>query len=543
MPTFHKLTQYTVKQYKPKFFGNAGKWMFSTFMLFLLNAAFAQAQTFPASFTQVQVANGLSGPTAMAFAPDGRIFVAQQGGALRVIKNGALLSTSFIELTVDANGERGLIGVVLDPAFATNHYIYLYHTVPGSPAHNRISRYTASGDVVLAGSEVVILDIDPLGSATNHNGGPMVFGKDGKLYVGVGENATPANAQNLDTHLGKVLRINADGSAPADNPFPTGSEQRKRVWAYGLRNPYTLAVQSVTGRFFVNDVGQSSWEEINDATTGGLNFGWPNAEGTSNNSAYTNPVYTYPHGSGDGKGCAITGGTFFNPSSTNYPASYVGKYFYQDFCNNWINYIDLSTTPATRSAFATSLPGSSLSIMTGTDGNLYYLSRDAGALYKLIYTPPIADLSPSIVLPQNNFTTTGENSTRSFTVNVFETAGYATSSGNVAITITAPLGYTLAYNNALTSINVSGGTTNPVTVENPRWSVTNNVSDRQISLKMNAGQFIAAGGMSALGFTITRTQANSGSTANLGVNVTDDMSQTYDRNASNNVYSRIISSL
>ncbi|RYZ79126.1 MAG: glucose sorbosone dehydrogenase, partial [Proteobacteria bacterium] len=189
----------------------------------------------------------------MVFAPDGRIFLTQQGGALRVIKNGALLATPFIQLTVDASGERGLIGVVLDPAFSINHYIYLYHTVPGTPVHNRISRYTANGDVVLANSELVILDLDPLSGATNHNGGAMSFGKDGKLYVGVGENADPQKAQNLDTNLGKVLRINADGTAPADNPFPTGSEQRKRVWAYGLRNPYTIAVQPGTGRIFVND--------------------------------------------------------------------------------------------------------------------------------------------------------------------------------------------------------------------------------------------------------------------------------------------------
>jgi len=160
----------------------------------------------------------------------------------------------------------------------------LYYTVPTAPIHNRISRFTADGDVVLTGSESIVLDIDPLSTATNHNGGAMHFGRDGKLYVGVGENANSANAQNLDTYLGKLLRINKDGSIPEGNPYDTGSEQRRRVWAHGLRNPYTFSIHPETGRILVNDVGQVTWEEINDATTGGKNFGWPTTEGTFNPS-------------------------------------------------------------------------------------------------------------------------------------------------------------------------------------------------------------------------------------------------------------------
>ena len=120
----------------------------------------------------------------MAFAPDGRIFVAEQAGKLRVIKNNVLLPTAFIQLSVNSTGERGLIGIVLDPDFSTNNYLYLYYTVPTAPIHNRISRFTANGDVVLAGSESIVLELDPLSAATNHNGGAMHFGKDGKLYVG-----------------------------------------------------------------------------------------------------------------------------------------------------------------------------------------------------------------------------------------------------------------------------------------------------------------------------------------------------------------------
>ena len=368
-------------------------------LLSVLPGRRATAQTFPAGFNQALVTSGLSNPTVLAFAPDGRIFVGEQDGSLRVIKNGTLLSAPFVRLNVTSDGERGLIGITLDPDFATNNYLYLYYTLPTAPIHNRISRFTANGDVAVAGSETVVLDLDPLSSASNHNGGAMHFGTDGKLYVAVGENANGANAQNLDTYLGKILRINTNGSVPAGNPFAGAglSVQRQRVWSYGLRNPYTFSIQPGTGRIFLNDVGQNTWEEINDASTGGRNFGWPATEGATTAAGVTTPVFSYAHGAGDGKGCAITGGTFFNPASSNYPAVYGGKYFYQDLCNQWINYLDLSSGTAVRSAFATGLPGNAVGLETGRDGNLYYLSRSAGALYKVVYTA--AGSAPVITTP------------------------------------------------------------------------------------------------------------------------------------------------
>ncbi len=373
----------------------------SAFLGVLMGTNLSIAQTYPADFGQVLVSSGITNPTTMAFAPDGRIFVAQQAGALRVIKNNALLPTPFISLTVSSSGERGLLGIALDPDFMTNNYIYLYYTVPGSPAHNRISRFTADGDVVLAGSESIVLELDPLSGATNHNGGAMHFGKDGKLYVAIGENATSSNAQNLDTYHGKLLRINKDGSVPEGNPFTTGSEQRRRVWAYGLRNPYTFSVHPTTGRILVNDVGQVTREEINDATTGGRNFGWPTTEGMFNQNTYpnfTNPIYAYPHGSGDGNGCAIVGGTFFSPTTSNYPSSYVERYFFQDLCNDWINTLDLSGGSAVRAPFATAISGDALAITVGLDGNLYYLGRTADALFKIVYnntTSPFITSQPA----------------------------------------------------------------------------------------------------------------------------------------------------
>jgi len=155
--------------------------------------------------------------------------------------------------------------------------------------------------------------------------------------------------------------------------------------------------------------------------------------------------------------------------------------------------------------------------------------------------PP--DLTPTIVLPQANFAASGVNSIRFFVVKVFEVLGQATSTGTISITITAPLGYTLSYDNLMTSINVSGGIANPVAVDNTKWSVTVNPSNRQYTLKINTGEFIPALGAATLGFTITRATANTGSASNITVNVTDDPTNGYDSNPTNNVYARIITGL
>ncbi len=221
---------------------------------------FGGSATQPSGFTRNESwLTGLVNATAFAQAPDARLFIAEQGGALRVVKNGALLATPFATVAVDSNGERGLIGVALHPAFANNGWVYIYSTrVAGGVSHNRISRFTAAGDVAVAGSEQALVDLPALSSATNHNGGGMHFGSDGKLYVGVGDNANGAQAQNLALPFGKLLRFNDDGTIPADNPFAASQSGLGRaVWAYGLRNPYTFAVQPGTGTIHINDVGES----------------------------------------------------------------------------------------------------------------------------------------------------------------------------------------------------------------------------------------------------------------------------------------------
>ena len=345
--------------------------MRSAAVLFALLAAFAlHAATVPAGFSDSVVTSSLTLPTAMAMAPDGRIFVCQQTGALRVVKNGSLLATPFVTLTVSSSGERGLLGVAFDPDFLTNRYVYVYYTATTPAIHNRISRFTANGDVAAEGSEVVIFDLDNLSSATNHNGGAIHFGLDGKLYAAVGENANGSNAQTLTNVLGKMLRINSDGSIPTDNPFYGSTTGNNRaIWAYGLRNPFTFAVHPLSGRMFINDVGQSAFEEINDGIAGS-NYGWPATEGPTSNPAYRSPLYYYAN---DAATCAIAGGTFYAPEVRQFPASYTDSYFFQDLCGSWMHRLDASYAS---NDFATNITGAPVDTLVGHDGSVYYLSRN-----------------------------------------------------------------------------------------------------------------------------------------------------------------------
>lgn len=346
-------------------------------LMFGLGWSALSAATLPAGFVETQFGSNLGGsPTTMAFAPDGRLFVCLQGGQVRVIKNGALLATPFVSLSVDSSGERGLLGIAFDPNFAANQFVYLYYTTSTAPIHNRISRFTANGDVAVPGSEVALVDLENLG-ATNHNGGAIHFGPDGKLYAAVGENAVAANAQTLNNRLGKILRLNSDGTIPTDNPFfNTASGVNRAIWALGLRNPYTFGFQPGTGRMFINDVGAGTWEEINDGIAGS-NYGWPTCEGVCSppNPNFRNPIFQYGHGSGATTGCAIVGAAFYNPPVFQFPGSYLGKYFFADICSGWIRVFDPSTGAA--SDFASSI-ASPVDLLVGPDGCLYYLTRGNG---------------------------------------------------------------------------------------------------------------------------------------------------------------------
>jgi glucose/arabinose dehydrogenase len=346
------------------------------------------AAALPPNFARSQVVGGLASPTAMEFAPDGRLFVAEQRGTLRVLKAGGKLAT-FLDISgsVDSAGERGLLGVAFDPAFSKNHYVYLYYTqraTGATPAHNQVVRVRARGDRAVAGTKKLILRLNNLSSATNHNGGAIHFGKDGKLYVAVGENANGSNAQSLRSLKGKILRINKDGTIPRDNPFykrATGTN--RAIWALGLRNPFSFAIQPHTGKVFINDVGEQRWEEINRGAAG-ANYGWPRYEGPESNPTYRNPVFAYRHGTTKTTGCAITGGAFYNPPTRRFPSSYEGDYFFADLCSGWIRRLDSATGEG--SGFATGL-GSPVALEVSKGGGLYYLSRGGGGLVgKIRYT-------------------------------------------------------------------------------------------------------------------------------------------------------------
>src|SRR5256712_3255989 len=221
---------------------------------------------------------GLNFPIALAFSSDGRIFFAEKTtGSIRIIylANRTLLSTPFITLpSTDGAGERGLLGLALDPGFPATPYVYAYQTyndVANGTTYNRIVRILASGN--LGVSYTVILRMPTLSSATNHNGGVIGFGPDDKLYAVVGENANPSLSQDPLSPMGKVLRMETNGSAPPDNPFYNNPSWYNLIYTYGHRNMFGLAFNPFTGRVFVTENGPNCNDEINLLVPGG-NFGW-----------------------------------------------------------------------------------------------------------------------------------------------------------------------------------------------------------------------------------------------------------------------------
>ena len=356
--------------------GNVSAWASAT-------VQFGGSNQVPAGFTRNEsFVDGLTFATALAQAPDGRLFIAEQGGALRVFKAGQLLAQPFVQLAVDSSIGRGLIGVALHPDFPATPFVYVQYISTAGAAHIRISRFTAAGDVAAPSGEQILHDLPAVSGAREHHGGALHFGSDGKLYAGVGDNSNPANSQDLTSPFGKLLRFNDDGSIPADNPFfNTSPGLARAIWAYGLRNPFTFAVQAGTGRIHINDVGENTWEEVNLGVAG-ANFGWPNSEGPDNVGAgRVAPLFTYRHsaptppGSGPGgffTGFAIAGGAFY-PASGTFAAPYRGNYFFADFIGKSIGRLDLANDNAAY-AFA-SINDSPVDMLVANDGALLVLGR------------------------------------------------------------------------------------------------------------------------------------------------------------------------
>ncbi len=347
----------------------------------------------PAGFQESTFVDGLSVPTDMVFAPDGRLFVAEKDGTVRVVENGILLGDPFATVAAATEGERGLLGMAFDPNFKTNGFLYLYYTrSDGSPA-NRLSRFTVSNtdaNVADPASELILLDDIPVIAAV-HNGGAMGFGTDGMLYLGIGDGFNATAAQDLSSLNGKLLRLdvaNGPNIIPADNPFVGTPGAREEIYSLGLRNPFKLDVDPVFGRIWVTNTGSDQFEEVHEARAG-ANFGWPLLEGNSGDPAFDDPVFSYPYGTFSS---AITAGTFYDGNL--FPTEYEGDFFFADFSNQVIRRVDLNETndhgddghqhERTATDFANNIAGP-VDIEIGSDGALYYLDIWTGTVFRVDY--------------------------------------------------------------------------------------------------------------------------------------------------------------
>ena len=329
----------------------------------------------PSGFSESLIAAGLDLPTSMTVAPDGRLFITEKAGGIRIVKDGQLLPTPFAKLTVETEFERGLQSLAFDPDFEVNGRVYVYYTLPesGGAVRNHVAVFTADGDTA-AGEPTPLVTLDPTGGPA-HNGGALAFGPDGKLYVTTGDASTASNSQKLTNRLGKVLRYNPDGTIPADNPTSFGGVSgtttgaNRAIWAIGLRNPFTMSFQPGTGRLYINDVGGDKFEEVNVGQAG-ANYGWPVAEGYPGSGGavpgLTYPIYSYPN---LGR-AAIAGSTFYNPQVNSFPSKFIGDYFFADYVSGDIFVRDADTGAVT--TFATEANGL-VNLTVLPDGRLAYL--------------------------------------------------------------------------------------------------------------------------------------------------------------------------
>ncbi|MBI2614300.1 MAG: PQQ-dependent sugar dehydrogenase [Gemmatimonadetes bacterium] len=341
------------------------------------------------------VAAGLTNPLYLTAPPgDPRLFVAEQPGRIRIVADESLLATPFLDITdrVLDGGERGLLSVAFHPNYATNGYFYVDYT--DLSGDTRVERYRVSADPNLAdqGSAKLILFVDQ--PYANHNGGLVLFGPDGMLYVGLGDGGSGGDphgyGQNRGVLLGKVLRLDVDRgdpyAIPADNPFLGVSGARGEIWAYGLRNPWRFAFDREAGLLYIADVGQNRQEEVDVApgSAGGLNYGWSVMEGdqcygasTCDRSGLTLPVLTYARSGGN---CSVIGGFAYRGE---HMAALRGHFFYSDYCGGWVKSFRYDGSGAADQRDWGLRLGSVLSFGEDSAGELYALSAD-GKVYRLV---------------------------------------------------------------------------------------------------------------------------------------------------------------
>ena len=385
------------------------------------------AQAIPpvTGFEEDVVATGLNNPTNFDFTPDGRIFISEKTGIIKVYKNGALLPTPLLDMHTLVNDywDHGLLAVAVDPNFATNGYLYILFTYENNAGDyygfktGRLIRVTVVGDTASIGTAVTILGTSVGTSCNNfpdgtdcipsdspsHSVGGLDFGPDGLLYVDLGDGAhfnyvdtNATRAQNLNLLSGKVLRINPNGPGLPDNPFWDGNanSNRSKVWAYGVRNAFRLNVRDTTGTVYLGDVGWNTWEEV-DIVRKGANLGWPCYEGTPKQTGYgdyavcTNlwaqgasavlaPAYSWNHSGG---GAAAVGGDF----STFYPTPYKDTFFFADYVQSWMKYmtVDANDNMVSVNNFASQGGDGPVAFQTAPAGDIYYLAINVGELRQL----------------------------------------------------------------------------------------------------------------------------------------------------------------
>jgi glucose/arabinose dehydrogenase len=346
----------------------------------------------PAAFSWSPIAAGLQSPIDIQTAGDDRLFIVEQRGVVRIVDEDGLRQEPFLDIrdrVFDAGNEQGLLGLAFHPDFAANGAFYVNYT--RGTGDTVIARFHAGADPNPTDpeSEFVLLAIDQ--PFPNHNGGRVVFGPDGYLYIGTGDGGSQGDpqgrAQNPDSLLGKILRLDVDGGEPyanpPDNPFAAGGG-RPEIWALGLRNPWRFDFDPATGDLFIGDVGQNQWEEIDFLPSGtavGINFGWDRREGLASyegdsSPEFADPVAVYSHAEG---GCSVTGGEVIRDPSL---PEWQGIYLYGDFCSGliWGLFRDGSGAWQNRLLFDSGFQITSFG--SGDDGAVYILDR-SGEVYRL----------------------------------------------------------------------------------------------------------------------------------------------------------------
>ena len=336
----------------------------------------------PAGFVNQLLINNLTEPTDIAFvtdptSPNAGMFITQKSGTVLLVENNQLLSPPALTLpSISTGGDRGLLSIALDPNFPSNHFLYLLYTTAAN--HQRISRFTISGNTIDPASERVLLE-NPEAWGGFLNAGALRFGPDGKLYASMGSNGEGATAQDLSSLDGKFLRINSDGTIPADNPFVATPGAQPAIYSSGFRNPWRFNF-GPDGKAIIGDVGEVTWEKVVRAQPG-ANYGWPTFEGDCrpNCNGITPPLFVIPH---NGQGTAVVGGDFVTGSG--FPQNYSGNYFFGDYVQGYLKNVVLDSNGSVSQIQSFDTGDGALSaIDMGPDGCLYYLDIYPGELHKM----------------------------------------------------------------------------------------------------------------------------------------------------------------